>query len=253
MIEKWNITIPQLTGERERKAYVYLPVGYGESERRYPVMYMFDGHNLFSDREATYGKSWGLADYLDYTETPLIIAAVECNTEGHGRLSEYSPANFVFPDGTKIRGKGKKYMNWLVREFKPYIDSHYATLPDRANTAIGGSSMGGLMTIYAMGYFGKYFSKGAALSPSLWVHSNAIDFVKGGVYRKDTSIYMDYGSLEFSNHSGQRGAFAGVCSALIEEKVNLTARVIEGGTHCEASWQNQIPFFMNALGFLPEN
>lgn len=255
MIETWNVTIPSLTGKRQRKAYVYLPVGYGlDDSVRYPVMYMFDGHNLFSDEEATYGKSWGLADYLDYTQTPVIIAAVECNTVGNGRLCEYSPVDFTMPDGAFIKGKGAKYMNWLTRSFKPYIDANYLTLPGRNDTAIGGSSMGGLMTLYALAVYGKYFSKGAALSPSLWVNGlDILPFLEKAKFRKNTVIYTDYGSKEFSNHSGQRRAFAETCRCLIEKEVMLTARVVPGGTHCEASWERQIPYFMNALGFLPLN
>ena len=254
MIERWDITIPQLTGERPRKAYVYLPVGYGESNRRYPVMYMFDGHNLFTDEEATYGKCWGLADYLDYTETPLIVAAVECNTVGHGRLSEYSPINFAMRDGTPIKGKGKKYMDWLVKEFKPIIDENYLTLPDREHTAIGGSSMGGLMTVYAVGKYNKYFSKGAALSPSLWVYGeDAAQTISQFKMKRDTIIYTDYGSREFSNHGIQRKVFAECCAELVKMQVNVTSRIIPGGIHSESSWQEQIPFFMNVLGFLPNN
>ena len=242
MIERWNITIPALTGKRERKAYVYLPVGYGEDDRRYPVMYMFDGHNLFSDEEATYGKSWGLADYLDYTDTQVIIAAVECDTVGHGRLSEYTPVSFTFKDGTQIKAKGKKYMDWLVKEFKPYIDENYLTLPDRENTAIGGSSMGGLMTLYALAKYNKYFSKGAALSPSLWVNggSTVEEFLATSKFRKGTTVYMDYGSREFANHAAQKKAFGETASTLVQMGAILTARVVDGGTHCEASWQEQI-------------
>lgn len=253
MVEKWSITIPALTGKRERTAYVYLPVGYGEDERRYPVMYMFDGHNLFFDEDATYGKSWGLADYLDYTRTQVIIAAVECNTAGHGRLEEYTPISFTFHDGTPIKSKGKKYMNWLVNEFKPYIDENFLTLPDRADTAVGGSSMGGLMTLYALAKYGKYFSRGAALSPSLWVNGgSSVEFLESANFRKDTFIYTDYGSREFSNHAAQKRAFAETCSLLVQKGVNLTARVVPGGTHSEASWERQIPYFMPALGFFPE-
>lgn len=255
MIEKWNVAIPSLTGDRPRKAYVYLPVGYGEeSGRRYPVIYMYDGHNLFSDEEATYGKSWGLADYLDYTETKVIIAAVECNTVGHGRLSEYTPVSFTYTDGTFISAKGKKYMDWLVKEFKPYIDENFRTLPDRANTAVAGSSMGGLMTLYSLLKYGKYFSKGAALSPSLWVNegSTVQEFLQSGTLRKNTYIYMDYGSREFDRHSAQRRAFADTCATLIERGAFVTTRVVAGGTHCEASWEKQIPYFMSALGFNPE-
>ena len=255
MILKWDVKIPTLTGERKRKAYVYLPVGYeDEEEMRYPVMYMFDGHNLFSDDEATYGKSWGLADYLDYTETQIIIAAVECDTVGNGRLSEYSPVDFTMWGGEKIKGRGRKYMDWLVHEFKPYIDENFPTLPDRANTAIGGSSMGGLMTLFAMSAYGKYFSKGAALSPSLWVNGKSvIPFIANAKFRKNTIIYMDYGSRELSNHAAQRQAFADTCSTLLQKDVHLTSRIVPGGVHSEASWQEQIPFFMHVLGFLPNS
>lgn len=250
MVKEWDITIPQLTGERTRRAYVYLPQGYEEEqERRYPVMYMFDGHNLFFDEEATYGKSWGLGDYLDYTNTKLIIAAVECNTVGNGRLEEYSPVNFYMPDGSFIRSKGKKYMDWLVGEFKPFIDENFRTLPDRLNTAIGGSSMGGLMTMYAVAAYNRYFARGAALSPSLWVGGSTPEFLEKAKFGRETQLYMDYGSKEFKNHFQQRSIFADVSAALIKKGVYLTSRIVPRGTHCEASWQSQIPVFMNALGF----
>ena len=253
MVDSWDIEIPSLTKDKKRKAYIYLPVGYEEGGR-YPVMYMFDGHNLFSDDEATYGKCWGLADYLDYTETPLIIAAVECNTVGNGRLSEYSPVDFCFRGGEKIKGRGKKYMDWLVKDFKPFIDENFRTLPDRANTAIGGSSMGGLMTLYALSAYNKYFSRGAALSPSLWVEGGKIpEFIQKAKYRKNTIIYTDYGSKEFSNHDVQKQLFAATCAYLIKQNVLLTSRIVPDGDHSEASWERQIPYFMAALGFNAEN
>lgn len=253
MVIKQSVKIPALS-QKTRDAYFYLPVGYGESGCRYPVMYMFDGQNLFSDADAAFGKSWGLADYLDYTDTPLIIAAVASNTEGHGRLSEYSPVNFVLPDGIKVAGKGKKYMEWLVREFKPYVDENFLTLPQRENTAVGGSSMGGLMAVYALARYGKYFSKAAALSPSLWVDPDkTADLIKKAAFKKDAVIYAGCGSREFAGRPGQREAFAGMCSVLINKGVNLTSRVVPGGIHSEDSWGKQIPYFMNALGFYPEN
>ena len=194
-------------------------------------------------------KSWGLAEYLDGTRTRLIVAAAECNHEGNCRLSEYSPFDFMMR-GEKIRGRGKQYMDWLVKTFKPYIDANYRTLPDREHTAIGGSSMGGLMTVYALSAYNKYFSRGAALSPSLWACGGSVpDFVQKTKYRKNTVLYMDYGSKEFSNHGIQQKCFAETCSALIEKNVHLTARVVTDGAHCEASWERQIPFFMRVLGF----
>ena len=89
MIQKWDVTIPALTGEEPRGVYLYLPADYDYApERRYPVLYMFDGHNVFFDSDATYGKSWGLGEYLDAYGVPLIVAAVECNHHpDNGRLS----------------------------------------------------------------------------------------------------------------------------------------------------------------------
>ena len=90
MIETWNVTIPQLTGDMPRRAYCYVPDDWKrDRSQRYPVLYMFDGHNVFFDQDATYGRSWRMLDYLEETETPLIVAAVECNHVGNGRLSEY--------------------------------------------------------------------------------------------------------------------------------------------------------------------
>ena len=81
MIEKWGIPITPISGKKKpRTVYVYLPQAAEEDpDARFPVLYMFDGHNVFFDKDATYGKSWGMGDYLDETETPLIVVGVECD------------------------------------------------------------------------------------------------------------------------------------------------------------------------------
>lgn len=250
MVVRSKVKLPALTGEKERTAYVYLPVGYDEcGETRYPVLYMFDGHNLFTDEEATFGKCWGMEDYLDRTHTPLIVAAVECNHEGNNRLSEYSPVTFSF-HGQRVVGRGKKYMDWLVGEFKPFVDANYKTLPDRENTFIAGSSMGGLMTLYALAKYGKIFSRGAALSPSLWVQDGQVpDFIASANFKSGCVLFTDYGTKEFKNHSPQRKLFGQTFEVLCEKGVAVTARVVLGGTHSEASWEKEIPYFMSVLGF----
>ena len=87
MVIKWNITIPQLSGDMVRRAYVYLPESYDtEPEKRYPVMYLFDGHNMFFDNDATYGTSWGMKDYMDESGKQLILVGIECNYVGNGLL-----------------------------------------------------------------------------------------------------------------------------------------------------------------------
>lgn len=250
MVKKWKITIPRLSGDAERSVYIYLPQSYKkETEKRYPVLYMFDGHNVFFDEDATYGKSWGMKKYMDRTKKQLIIVAVECNHIGNGRLEEYSPVNFDNATIGKIKGRGRVYMNWLVNELKPYIDEHYRTLPDRLNTAICGSSMGGLMALYAGAAYNHIFQRAACLSPSLWVNTGKIlELIAGAHIRKDTTIYMDYGSEEMIHHAGNSEALISTSHLLLTKRVNLTLRIIPGGTHCEASWEQQIPIFMDCLG-----
>ena len=149
MVKIWSVAIPKLSGEKTRRVYLYLPDSYDkEPDKRYPVMYMFDGHNVFFDGDATYGKSWGMNKYMQKSKKQLIIVAVECNHEGNSRLQEYSPVNFENATLGKIKSKGRNYMQWLVGTLKPFIDENYRTLTDRKNTIICGSSMGGLMALY---------------------------------------------------------------------------------------------------------
>ena len=170
MIKRFEVNFPLVNGEMEKRtAYIYLPESYEkEPHEYYPVLYMFDGHNVFFDSDATFGKSWGMQEYMDKTNTQMIIAAVECNhSPNHGRLEEYSPFTFRIPDVGFVPGRGKATMDWYVDVFKRGIDKNYRTLPDREHTFIAGSSMGGLMSIYALMEYNHVFSRGAALSPSL--------------------------------------------------------------------------------------
>ncbi len=250
MVYKWDLTIPQLTGKKTRKGYIYLPDSYArEKHRRYPVMYMFDGHNVFFDSDATYGKSWGMADYLKRTGKDLIIVAVECNHEGNGRLVEYSPISYENSTLGSIAGKGKIYMDWLVNELKPAVDARLRTMPDRGNTLICGSSMGGLMALYAAVEYNHIFQRAACLSSSLWVApAKLFKLISRANIAYDTCIYLDYGSEEIYNHAANAEALISICHLLLTKHVNLTFRIVPGGTHCEACWERQIPIFMDCLG-----
>lgn len=248
MLEVFKTDIPQLTGREKRKIYVYVP----DQEGRFPVLYMFDGHNLFDDEEATYGKSWGLKDYLDYNDVPLIVVGVECNHHPEkyrygGRLSEYSPFDFSDPEWGNIKGRGKLTMDFFVNELKPYIDDNYPTLPQRRYTFISGSSMGGLMTLYALSEYNDVFSRGAALSPSLiFAPEKVMDMIEKTKYRKNTVLYMDYGENEI-RYLNTREIYGDVTSALIKKKVLLDSRIVPKGDHNEASWERAVPFFMETL------
>lgn len=250
MLHTWSLTIPSLFPEVSRRAYLYVPDGYDEQpEACFPVLYMFDGHNIFLDSESAFGTSWGMYDYMNATGTPLIIAAVACNPVGDLRLREYSPFSHVTPSLGDIRALGRTTMDWLVGEFKPMIDAQLRTLPDRENTLIAGSSMGGLMALYAACAYNDVFSRAACLSPSLWVSPAKVRaMIRRGHFAPDTCVYMDYGAQELGNHEGMRETFFAATQALFARGVDLTARIVPGGTHSEASWAQRVPAFMSCLG-----
>lgn len=247
MIDCFDVTLPALTGEEPRRAWVYVPdFAADEPELRFPVLYMFDGHNLFFDHEATYGKSWGMKEYLEESELPLIVAAAECNHRGFQRLSEYSPYSCQI-DGNPVKGRGKATMDWYVERFKPYIDAHYPTLPDRGHTFLAGSSMGGLMTLYGVLRYNKVFSRGAALSPSIWFAPDKVEsLIRNARVGRDTVLYMDYGQREMENRRMMKW-YGEVSAMLMDKRINLTSRIVPGGTHSEQSWERQLPFFINTL------
>ena len=250
MVYKWDLHIPKLSPELSRRAYLYLPAGYDEQpDRRFPVMYMFDGHNVFFDSDATYGKCWGMKEYMDHTNTQVIIVAVECNhSPDNGRLKEYAPFSFHDARCGSITAKGAITMDWMVHTLKPQIDRDLRTLSDREHTFIAGSSMGGLMSLYAVAQYNSVFGRAAALSPSVWTNVDKLEqLIRRTKIRQNTVIYMDYGSVELEQRPKIRRDFERIAAAFFQKKVLLEARIIPGGTHCEASWERQIPFFMNTL------
>ena len=251
MIKKWSVSYPAVNGTEQRRVYVYLPTMYeADPDRRYPVLYMFDGQNVFFDEDATFGKSWGLANYLDYTDTPLIVAAVECNAgPNNERLVEYSPYRFDDPTYGHFDGKGAATMSWFIHRFKPFIDRNFRTLPDRRNTILAGSSMGGLMALYGATAYNSVFQRAACLSPSLWVAPGKVmELIARARIRPDTTIYMDYGENEMANHVASQAVIPSAVYLLLTKGVNLAFRIVPGGNHSEASWEKQIPIFMECLG-----
>lgn len=248
MIKKWKVKIPALSGEMERNAYIYLPDDYETAGKKYPVLYMFDGHNVFYDEDATYGKSWGMGEYMKSSGKDLIIVAVECNHQGNKRLEEYSPVDFEFPDVGLVAGRGKEYMQWMVKELKAYIDKTYPTLPDREHTALAGSSMGGLMALYGVCEHNDTFKKAACISPSFWMSKDKVlDIVTKANIATDSAVYIDYGSLELPNHPTSSEALIAVARLLLTRRVNTYFQIVPGGSHNESSWEKQIPKFMDFL------
>lgn len=246
MIRVSRIQIPRLPTREPRRLYVYLPKGCRNGNKRYPVLYMFDGHNVFYDSHATYGKSWGMKEYLERSGREVILVAVECNPEGNRRLNEYSPWDFRGTGIGFIEGQGRLTMDWFVNELKPMIDSKYPTLSDREHTMIAGSSMGGLMALYAAVEYNAYFSRAAALSPCFWVSpGNMNEMIKSASLASPTMIYMDYGGAEDDDLLPDFKAMFNTAKLLSQKGASVAARIVPGAEHSERFWEKRIPIFFD--------
>ena len=246
MLIKDEIYIPYLNSKRTLHIYFNK-----ECDEPFNVLYMFDGHNLFSDNDATYGKSWGFKDYLDSHFHNLLIVGIECNHENNRRLYEYTPFNFNDRDNGFIRGEGKKFAEFIINDLKPYIDHKYNVNKSREATAIGGSSLGALMSLYTGLTYENTFGKIICISPFIYqMEKNIYRLIKNSrIYQQ--RIYLSWGDCETSLYHEDINR----CS-LINNKIayELTKQgkivyphFIKNGEHCEASWEKEIPVFMNEL------
>ena len=241
-----------------RPLHIYLPQGYYDTEERYPVMYFFDGHNLFLDEDATYGKSWGLKEFLDTWGKGMIIVGMECGHEGQERLSEYLPYPAAAGSHFDVfKPMGDATMRWIVEEIKPVIDRDFRTIPFRECTGIGGSSMGGLMALYGAVHYNNWFSKAACVSTAMgFCIRPLMKDMRSQFVDPDTRVYLSWGSREAwgckdPNREDRSSKSYGWNKRVAEqaESVGATAklRCQVGGGHCEADWEKLVPEFMKFL------
>ncbi len=175
-----------------RTVVVYLPGEYDEEVRRYPVIYLQDGQNLFEDGPSFAG-SWGLSDELVQASrlgaNAIIVGVYHASQH---RIAEYSP----FVDERVGGGDAATYVTWLCDVLRPTINDRYRTLPAREHTGIGGSSMGGLLSLYALFERSDVFGFAAVMSPSLWfAHGAIFDWIRARPF-VDARIYLDTGARE---------------------------------------------------------
>ena len=240
-----------------RTLHIYLPDSYDTSTERYPVMYFFDGHNLYHDEDATYGKSWGLEAFLNSWNKDMLVVGMECSHQGNQRLDEYSPYTFPMGHWGMVHGMGKETMDWIVQEIKPMIDAEYRTYSFREATGIAGSSMGGLMSLYAAAAYNQTFSKAACLSSCIapCFQDMAREILSHGI-DADTRVYLSWGTEEAggTNEDPQkdfesRTARCNLAAASLLRQQDASVKVYcqRFGRHCEADWEKQVPVFMDYL------
>lgn len=242
--EVWS---PQL--ENQRELLVYLPASHHESSRRYPVIYMHDGQNLF-DALTSYTGEW----YVDETMMGLEQEGIEAiivgiPNMGGERLNEYSP----FIQARLGGGRGDQYLDFLTQTVKPLIDASFLTLPERESTGILGSSMGGLISLYGFFRHPQIFGMAGAMSPAFWFGQRAIfPYVENAPYVPG-KVYLDAGTLEARGRQLISRKYAwSVTGAAQEMRDLLVAKgyrdgkdvlyVEEGGApHHESAWARRLP------------
>lgn len=236
------LTIPGL--DRERTLRIYLPPGYEEGKKRYPVLYMHDAQNLF-DAATSYAGEWGVDEHLNDLAASdgleLIVVGID-NGQEH-RNTELSP----WENSRLGQPEGGAYTRFIVEVVKPYIDQKYRTKPGRKHTAIMGSSLGGLISHYAIYTYPRVFSKAGIFSPSYWVSEKVFSYTEENPVPKNTRLYLLVGKKEgpgmYENMEKMH--------AFIKEKghpeANVYGETDPEGEHNEAFWRGE---FANAVKWL---
>jgi predicted alpha/beta superfamily hydrolase len=228
--------------DHDRDVLVWLPPGYETSGRRYPVLYMHDGQNLFeADTAFQQGEHWRLGETAtaliehDAIE-PLLIVGIY-NTGDH-RKDEYTPTRDVKLGG----GKADDYGRMIIEELKPVIDRTYRTRPDAASTGIGGSSLGGLVSLYLAFRHPQVFQRVAALSPSVWWNYRSIlKTIRQARAKPPARIWVDMGTAEARRGiDDARLLKAALVGLGFIDGVDLRYTEYEGAGHTETAWAERV-------------
>ena len=226
-----------------RDLVVWLPPGMDGRKRRHPVVYFQDGQNLFDPLTAFLGQAWHAGETAaaliraGEIEPPIMVGIY--NT-GFARMDEYAPTRGKFSgwDGEPCRSRGlaRRYVRFMAEEVKPFIDARYPTLPDPADTAIAGSSMGGLVALYAALWQPRVFGAAGVLSPSAWWDDGApMRFVEKLRKKPAVRIWLDTGTAE-PGWENSRLLHDALSARGWRDGEDLHYREIEGAEHNEAAW-----------------
>ena len=225
---------PQLHNSRALR--IFLPASYDENPaKRYPVLYMHDGQNLFDAKTASYGVEWGIGKTVNRLVATgamdeVIVVGIDNTPE---RIPEYTPCC----DPKYGGGMLDKYQAFIVDTLKPYIDQSYRTLPGKDNTAIMGSSLGGIASVYIAQHHPEIFSKAGGVSSSFWW--NKRELVTKLPARVPVKYYLDAGTMDdgLEDSSAMRDA---LLRQGYKQDVDLFFYVAEGGSHNEKSWAARV-------------
>jgi predicted alpha/beta superfamily hydrolase len=221
--------IPQL--QRHRRIWIYLPQDYFTSKKRFPVLYMQDGQNLFDALTAPYGE-WGADEMMDTIKSSQQCIIVGIDHGDRYRLTEYNPFDSRFG-----KGEGDQYVDFIVTTLKPFIDSVYRTKTGKENTMIAGSSMGGLISFYAAIRYPDVFGGAGVFSPSFWIAPMMADELKKQNNIEKPAVYFVCGDEESNTMVTDMKAFYELAKQ--NGYKHLFFKTVAGGRHNEHFWQQE--------------
>jgi len=229
------IAMPGL--ERKRQLRLYLPPGYAASNKRYPVLYMHDGQNLF-DNATAYAGEWKVDETLDALakEGKLELIVVGIDNGAEKRMTELN----AWDNPQFGAGENRAYTDFIVKTVKPMIDRQYRTLPDRANTAVMGSSMGGLASHYALAQYPEVFSKAGVFSPAYWTAQPSFAFVVSKPVPKDARVFLLMGGKEGPQMNADVKRMAEVIGKTGHPAKNTVLKIVPEAEHNEAFWAGEL-------------
>jgi len=218
------------------KVWVYLPPNYQETTKRYPVIYMHDAQNLF-DASTSYSGEWEVDETLNklYKKTGQGFIVVGVENGGTERINEYTP----WPHPKYQGGKGAAYINFLKNDLKPFIDANYRSKKSAENTAIIGSSLGGLISFYGGLKYPQTFGKIGAMSPSFWFSNNVFDFTKKHSRNPATKIHILVGEKEGEDMVSGSQKMDILLRTLNYNNGQLKMVVNPDGGHNEQFWKSE--------------
>ena len=231
--------MPQLG--RQRRIWVYVPAGYQTSQKKYPVIYMHDGQNLFDAYTSGYGE-WGVDEILDKFPDKEESIVVGIDHGGDYRITEYDPY-----DSKYGKGRGSDYVDFIAKTLKPYIDMHYRTRGDAKHTTIAGSSMGGLIAMYAVLKYPEVFGNAGVFSPAFWIAPPIYTLARDTKLAQASRFFFICGSAESDSMVSDMQKMADIMIAKQKNKENTSVVVINGASHNEKQWNGDFLIFYNWL------
>lgn len=240
-VSTFTIEAPQL--KTSKKIWIYLPEGYSATaKKKYSVIYMHDAQNLF-DKKTSFVGEWNVDEKLDSLKAQVIVVGIEHGNEK--RIDELTP----FKNEKYGGGKADEYVDFIVKTLKPYIDKNYQTKTKAKNTLIMGSSLGGLVSYYAVFKYPEIFGKAGVFSPSFWF-SNDIYTLTEKAPKNKTKIYFLCGDKESDDmvkdlNKMERLLDKNRCYCLRLTKT----KIVKGGEHNEKLWRDGFVQAISWLGY----